>query len=174
MSNIKILNKEGLEFLSEVPDSSVDLILTDPPYITSRDSGMDKWVEHIKNQDKEDSPDLKTEEDWEKLKTPEQWQEWFDRGGVVSDKRERKLRELKKNYLKYGSIYGKMYAVRTNYGDWDSQFTMEKLNLFIRHFYRVLRDGGACIVFFDLWKLSYLKESLESDKFKQITARGTI
>ena len=168
MSSLTIKNTEGLEFLSEIPDNSVDLILTDPPYITSRDSGMNKWVDHVEKQDKEDSSDLKTEEDWNNLKTPEQWQEWFDKGNIELKKREKKLRQLKNNYLKYGSIYGKKYAVKTNYGDWDSQFTMEKLNLFIRHFYRVLRDGGACIIFFDLWKLSYLKESLETEKFKQI------
>lgn len=165
---MRIRHQEGLEFLSEIPDNSVDLILTDPPYITSRDSGMNKWVDHVEKQDKEGSLDLKTEEDWNNLKTAEQWQEWFDKGNVELKKREKKLRQLKNNYLKYGSIYGKKYAVKTNYGDWDSQFTMEKLNLFIGHFYRVLRDGGVCIIFFDLWKLSHLKESLETEKFKQI------
>ena len=51
MSDVKILNKEGLEFLSDIPDNSIDLILTDPPYITSRKSGMDKWVDHVARQD---------------------------------------------------------------------------------------------------------------------------
>ena len=168
MDNIKIFNKEGLEFLSDVPDNSIHLILTDPPYITSRETGMDKWVGHVAKQDSEDSSDIKTEEDWNKYKTDEQWQSWFDQGDVPESKREKKLKELKKNYLKYGSIYGKKYAVQTDYGSWDSGFTMEKLELFINHFYRVLRDGGTCIVFFDLWKLSYLKEQLESAKFKQL------
>ena len=35
-------HQDGLKFLEEIPDNSVDLILTDPPYITSRDSGMNK------------------------------------------------------------------------------------------------------------------------------------
>ena len=87
---------------------------------------------------------------------------------VVIWKREKKLKKLKDNFLKYGSIYGKKYAVRTDYGSWDSEFTMEKLNLFIQHFYRVLRPGGTCIIFFDIWKLSYLKEQLEDAKFKQL------
>ena len=168
MHNYEIFNKEGLEFLSDVPDNSIHLILTDPPYITSRETGMDKWVGHVAKQDSEDSSDIKTEEDWNKYKTDEQWQSWFDQGDVPESKREKKLEELKKNYLKYGSIYGKKYAVQTDYGSWDSEFTLEKLELFINHFYRVLRDGGTCIVFFDLWKLSYLKEQLESAKFKQL------
>ena len=75
---------------------------------------------------------------------------------------------MRENYLKYGSIYGKKYAVRTNYGDWDSEFTMEQLQLFIHHFYRVLRDGGSCIIFFDLWKITNLKDMLEDAKFKQL------
>jgi site-specific DNA-methyltransferase (adenine-specific) len=168
VNSLTIRHTEGLEFLSEIPDNSVDLILTDPPYITSRDSGMDKWVDHIKEQNKEGSENIKTEEEWANLKTNEQWEDWFDKGKIPLNKRERKLRNLKKNYLKYGSIYGEKYAVKTNYGEWDSQFTMEQLELFIGHFYRVLRDGGACIVFFDLWKLSHLKETLENEKFKQI------
>ena len=167
-NNIEIFNKEGLELLKDISDCSIDLILTDPPYITSIPTGMDKWVGHIAKQDSEDSSDIKTEEDWNKYKTDEQWQSWFDQGDVPESKREKKLEELKKNYLKYGSIYGKKYAVQTDYGSWDSEFTLEKLELFINHFYRVLRDGGTCIVFFDLWKLSYLKEQLESAKFKQL------
>jgi len=165
---IKIFHKDGLEFLSDIPDNSVDLVLTDPPYITSRETGMDKWVEHIDKQDAEGSSDIKTEEDWLSYKTPEQWTAWFDIGNVAENKREKKLKGLKENYIKYGSIYGKKYAVKTDYGSWDSEFTMEKLELFVNHFYRVLRDGGTCIMFFDLWKLSYLKEQLESAKFKQL------
>lgn len=165
---IKIFHKDALEFLAEIPDNSVDLILTDPPYITSRETGMDKWVEHVDKQDAEGSSDIKTEEDWLSYKSPEQWNSWFETGGVAENKRERKLKELKENYIKYGSIYGKKYAVKTNYGEWDSEFTMEQLELFVSHFYRILRDGGTCIIFFDLWKLSYLKEQLEDAKFKQL------
>ena len=167
-NSVKIFNKEGLEFLSDIPDDSVDLVLTDPPYITSRETGMDKWVDHIAKQDSADSLDIMTEEDWGQYKTKEQWNDWFDKGDVPEAKRDKKLKDLKKNYLKYGSIYGKKYAVRTDYGKWDSEFTMEKLELFINHFHRVLKDGGTCIIFFDLWKISYLKEQLENAKFKQI------
>ena len=168
MSDVKILNKEGLEFLSDIPDNSIDLILTDPPYITSRKSGMDKWVDHVARQDSSGSINIMTEDSWNKYKTKEQWDDWFSNGKVPEEKRDKKLQELKNNYLKYGSIYGKKYAVKTDYGKWDSEFTMEKLQLFISHFHRVLKDGGTCIIFFDLWKISYLKEQLENVKFKQI------
>ena len=47
-------------------------------------------------------------------------------------------------------------------------FTLEQLELFVKHFYRVLKPGGTCIVFFDLWKITPLKQQLESAKFKQI------
>ena len=155
-----IRNQEGLQFLSGLPDESVDLVLTDPPYITSRDSGMDKWVDHVAAQDAAGT-NLKSSQEWEMFNAKMDWDKFF------GDKK-KNIETLKKNYLKYGSIYGKKYAVRTDYGAWDSEFTMEDLQLFINHFYRVLKPGGTCIVFFDLWKITPLKEQLESAKFKQI------
>ena len=155
-----IKNQEGLQFLSGLPDESVDLVLTDPPYITSRKSGMDKWVDHVAEQDAAGT-NLKSEQDWEKFNAGMDWGKFFGN-------KKRNIKKLKENYLKYGSIYGKKYAVRTDYGKWDSEFTMEDLQLFINHFYRVLKPGGTCIVFFDLWKITPLKEQLESAKFKQI------
>lgn len=74
----------------------------------------------------------------------------------------------KENYMKYGTIYGKKYSVKTNYGTWDEQFTMEDMERFIESYYKKLRDGGTCIIFFDLWKVSHLKELMEKHKFKQI------
>tara|TARA_Y100000004_G_scaffold129076_1_gene145454 strand:- start:216 stop:1097 length:882 start_codon:yes stop_codon:yes gene_type:complete len=168
MNNLVFKHQEGLEFLESIPDNSVDLILTDPPYITSRDSGMDKWVKHVEQQDSEGAENIKTEEDWEKLKTVEEWDAWFDKSKVSEKNRPKKLTSMKKDFLKYGSIYGKKYAVTTNYGKWDSEFTLEKLDLFVKHFHRILRDGGTCIVFFDIWKLTNLKDILEGSKFKQL------
>ena len=168
MNNIILKHQEGLQFLSDISDNSVDLILTDPPYITSRDSGMDKWVDHIAKQDTSGSVDVMTEQDWEQYKTEEQWNQWFENSNVDVLKRPNALKKMKADFLKYGSIYGKKYAVKTNYGDWDSQFTMEQLELFTKHFYRILRPGGTCIVFFDLWKITNLKDMLETEKFKQI------
>ena len=154
--------------MSDISDNSVDLILTDPPYITSRDSGMDKWVNHIAKQDTSGSVNVMTEQDWDQYKTKEQWNQWFENSNVDASKRPNALKKMKADFLKYGSIYGKKYAVKTNYGDWDSQFTMEQLELFTKHFYRILKPSGTCIVFFDLWKITNLKEMLETEKFKQI------
>lgn len=167
-----IKNQEGLQFLSGLSDESVDLVLTDPPYITSRDSGMDKWVDHIAERDAAGG-NVCSEDDWKNLKNPIEWAHFFradKKLGEIKNKEGRKTawKRMKKDYLKYGSIYGKKYAVRTNYGKWDSEFTMEDLQLFINHFYRVLKPGGTCIVFFDLWKITPLKDQLENAKFKQI------
>jgi site-specific DNA-methyltransferase (adenine-specific) len=165
---IKLFHREGLEFLSEIPDKSVDLILTDPPYITSRETGMDKWVKHVAKQDASGSVNIKTEEEWGSYKTLEEWHNFFRTGNVHIGGWARDFSKMRGDYLKYGSIYGKKFAVKTDYGEWDSEFTMEQLQLFVDHFHRVLRDGGTCIIFFDIWKLSYLKEQLEAAKFKQL------
>jgi len=173
---IDLRHQEGLSFLMELEPNSVDLVLTDPPYITSRDSGMNKWVEHIDKQRKdkdgnyleEQAGDKKTEEQWNDYKTKKEWDDWFDASSVKEKFRPARLKKMKKDFIQYGSIYGKKYAVTTDYGSWDSEFTMEKLELFIEQFYRVLKPGGTCIVFFDLWKITPLKSLLEDAKFKQI------
>ena len=48
---------------------------------------------------------------------------------------------------------------------WDKELNISKL---LKDLYRVLRDGGTLIMFYDLWKISYLKEYLEQTKIKQI------
>ena len=78
------------------------------------------------------------------------------------------MSRMKSDYLKYGSIYGKKYAVQTDFGDWDAQFSLEKLQSFVSEFYRVLKKGGTAIIFFDLWKISDLKSMYDSAKFKQV------
>jgi len=168
MENYKIVHKEGLEFLADIEDKTVDLVLTDPPYITSRDSGMDRWVAHVAEQNKPGATDIKTEAEWAKLKTEAEWNEWMDKGNIAEDHRADKLTTLKKNFLKYGSIYGEKYAVVTDHGEWDSDFTMDKLEEFVGDFYRVLKDHGTCIIFFDLWKITDLKNIMEKCGFQQI------
>ena len=165
---INLQNIEGLQFLESIPDNSVDLILTDPPYITSRESGMDKWVTHTQEQDKEGATNARSESQWEKYKTKEEWDQWFKKSNVKEENRASRLAKMKKDYIKYGSIYGKKYAVVTDYGKWDSEFTLEKLDLFTKHYFRVLKPGGTCIIFFDIWKITNLKNLLEGAKFKQI------
>jgi site-specific DNA-methyltransferase (adenine-specific) len=58
--------------------------------------------------------------------------------------------------------------VKTDYGAWDSQFTMDTLNAFIEEYYKKLKKGGTIIIFFDIWKISVLKNLLEKNKFKQL------
>jgi site-specific DNA-methyltransferase (adenine-specific) len=139
-------HSEGLVFMDQrVADESVDLILTDPPYIISHETGMDKLYH---------CPSPKTEQDWL------EYTQTHPTGKFTEKHRQ--------NFLQYGTVYGKKYAVRTHYGDWDSEFTMETLEQFVQAFYRKLRVGGTLILWFDLWKLSELKEILERARFKQI------
>ena len=149
----KLYNKDGVLFLQEdVEDNSVDLILTDPPYIISRDSGMNTHYNNVKNNEKAGGGEVKTEEEWSAYKL---------KHSVEDDTN-------KENYMKYGSIYGKKYCVKTDYGEWDSQFTMETLDKFVGTYYKKLKKGGTMIMFFDLWKITQLKEIMENHKFKQL------
>ena len=167
MTIITLKQQEGLQFLSGVPDGSVDLVLTDPPYVTSHETGMNKWAKHVVKQDADGSIDARTQENWMLYRRKINWSNWFaEKSEVMS--RLRIYKNLKQNYIKYGSIYGKKYAVKTDYGSWDSEFTLEMLEECIKHFYRVLKNGGTCIIFFDIWKISQLKDMLEDNRFKQI------
>jgi DNA modification methylase len=61
------------------------------------------------------------------------------------------------------------YTVQnTDYGEWDSEFTMETLQKFLELYYIKLRKGGTLIIFFDIWKIGALKEQMEKCGFKQI------
>lgn len=148
---IEVHNTEGLEFLQSVDSSSVNLVLTDPPYIISRESGMNSHYNQVKTNEENGVSSVKTQSEWEKYSTENN----------IPDK-------YKDNYIKYGTIYGKKYCVKTNYGNWDSEFTLEILEEFIKEYYRVLKDNGTVIIFFDIWKISQLKELLEKHKFKQV------
>jgi len=149
---IDIKNIEGLTYLLSIPNNSIDLILTDPPYIISKDSGMNDHYNNVKNNEENNINTVKTEQDWDIYK----------RENNITDD------ENKDKYMKYGSIYGKKYCVKTDYGEWDSEFTMDILEKFISEYYKKLKKGGTLIIFFDLWKISYLKELMEKYKFKQI------
>ena len=133
----------------KIENKSIDLILTDPPYIISRDSGMDQFHEFVQNKEEF----VKTEKDWLEYKS----------------KNLSNYSELQEdNFLRYGTIYGDKYAIKTKFGSWDNEFTLDVLDQYIKLFYEKLVDGGTCIIFFDIWKLSYLKEIMEKYKFKQI------
>lgn len=121
MSDIdsKFENCTDLELLQSIPDKSVHMVLTDPPYIISRDSGMDKYS-----------------------KNP----------------------ELAKKDVKYGS----KYAIETDYGDWDKNYTIENLEEVIKECKRILIPGGSCIIFFDIWKIETLSNLLTKYKFSKL------
>jgi DNA modification methylase len=143
---------EGLVYLETIEKNSIDLILTDPPYIISKDTGMNTHYNNVKQNKINKVEFIKTETEWINYKTT---------NNIVDDTK-------KENYLRYGTIYGTKYCVKTDYGEWDKTFTIETLELFIKEYYDKLRIGGTLIMFFDLWKLSELKVLLEKYKFKQI------
>jgi DNA modification methylase len=58
------------------------------------------------------------------------------------------------------------FRVSMDFGDWDFGFT--GLDIVIKECYRVLKKGGTMICFYDLWKLTTLKEYFENAKLKQI------
>ena len=162
--NIDIQNCEGLEYLNAIPDNTIDLILTDPPYIISRNTGMNKHYNDVKfNLNKLE----RTEEQWIKF-----WKKYVKKNRIDEEEpnilEQKQKEKQKKNYLKFGTIYGKKYCVRTDFGNWDKNFTLDVLEEFIKMFYIKLKKGGTCIIFFDLWKITNLKILLEKYKFKQI------
>lgn len=151
-TNIVVNHTDGMNHLSTIADNSVQLVLTDPPYIISADSGMNKHYHYVKDNEAKGIEHVKTEEEWEKHKTE---------NSIPND-------DKKELYLQYGTIYGKKYCVKTDYGDWDKTFTMENLDAFIALYYKKLCKGGTLIMFFDLWKIGELKALMEKHKFKQI------
>ena len=125
---------------------------------------MQKWFKKTKN----DSHEKKTEQEWKNLKTLSAWKSFLRKGGVKKGSRKKAISECRERFLQTGSLYGKKYGIQTDYGEWDSEFTLETLNEFIKEFHQVLRNGGTCVVFFDIWKITNLKDMLEKNKFKQL------
>ncbi len=58
------------------------------------------------------------------------------------------------------------FRVSMDFGNWDFGFT--GLDVVVSEAYRVLRKGGTLICFYDLWKLTTLKEYFDKANFKQI------
>ena len=113
------------ELLASILSKSVDLVLTDPPYLISKSSGM----QHHK--DRKPS----------------------DKGYEQISKKIVDGKEIDVNY-------GRKFATATDYGQWDKDYTIENLQFVIDEFYRILKPGGTCIIFFDIWKLETLKNKL--------------
>jgi len=104
-----LTRQTDFELLSTIENNSIDLVLTDPPYIISKQSGMQSYRDSLEH------------------------------GGTVNEK------------------YGKKFAVTTEFGQWDTDYAIDDLEKAITEFYRILRPGGSCIIFFDLWKIETLK-----------------
>ena len=138
------------ELMDSLTKDSLDLVLTDPPYIISRNSGMNDLHDIVHG----GSDPQHTEEEWGVYSTAKAPREFS-----VTEK---------DNWIRWGSTLGKKYAVKTQYGEWDKNFTMEKLEKVLSASYKKLRKGGTIIVWFDIWKIGELKAMLEKLKFKQI------
>lgn len=68
-----------------------------------------------------------------------------------------------------GELTGKdtdRFRVSMDFGEWDNDFT--GLDIAIKEAYRILKKGGTIICFYDLWKITTLKEYFEKANFKQI------
>lgn len=120
-TKFRYVQKTDLELLSTIESDSVDLVLTDPPYIISKESGMQSHSERKPG-----------DEGYEQISKSK------DGSGRPVD-------------------YGRRFAVKTDYGQWDKDYTLDDLEKVINEFYRILRKGGSCIIFFDLWKMETLK-----------------
>lgn len=107
--NKSIQNTDALSFLKQLKDNSVDLILTDPPYGISRETGFKSCINGV------------------------------DR-----------------------------FKISYDFGEWDHDIPYEYMEQVFNEYYRVLKPHGTCIVFYDLWKITTLKDMLERSKFKQI------
>jgi DNA modification methylase len=117
MKEINLKQQDAYEFLQEISNDSIDLILTDPPYEISRPSG---FIDSLTKPD-------------------------------GSPQSERTLRR---------------FGISLDFGEWDKN----ELNLlpYIQEMYRILKPSGTMIMFYDLWKVTPLKNMMESVKFKQI------
>ena len=107
-ASARIAVSDYATLLSELEPGVVDLILTDPPYTISKDTGF----KHL---------------------------------GEKSVER---------------------FAVDMDFGEWDKEaIDLTRLTTLA---YAVLRKGGTAIIWYDLWKLSYLSEAMLDAGFKQL------
>ena len=58
------------------------------------------------------------------------------------------------------------FRISTDFGEWDHGFT--GLDIVIKEAYRILKPGGTLICFYDLWKITTLKEYFDNANFKQV------
>ena len=58
------------------------------------------------------------------------------------------------------------FAVSMDFGKWDKE--QIDLKALAENLYRVLRQGGTAIVWYDIWKLSHLAAAMEAAKFRML------
>ena len=58
------------------------------------------------------------------------------------------------------------FRISMDFGNLDNNFT--GLDEIIKECYRVLKDGGTMICFYDIWKITILKKYFDDAKFRQI------
>ncbi len=209
--SIEIKNQDAEDYLQTLEDNSIDLILTDPPYIISKETGMDKFKKKNENKTINNTLEYNWDEYYNKNKTTIDektqtetlkrtkniketikkqikkiylkdntdliWEDYYNKNKEEIDnkitiefnkqikkKTIKIIEKFKKNYEKYSTIYGKKFSYSTDFGEWDKEFTIDKLTKIVKLFHQKLRKGGTCIIFFDFWKLAQLKEIMSSIK----------
>ena len=60
----KIILGDCYEVLKSIESNSINLILTDPPYMISKDSGMDQLYKKVKKNEKNNIGNIKSEKEW--------------------------------------------------------------------------------------------------------------
>ena len=58
------------------------------------------------------------------------------------------------------------FRISMEFGEWDKEFT--DFQVVLQECYRVLRNGGTLISFYDLWKITIIENYLKSAGFEQI------
>jgi DNA modification methylase len=107
-----LVHDDCFNYLKQIKNKSIDLILVDPPYLISKSS-------NFKNYSDKANSDIITK-------------------------------------------YGK-HSI--DFGDWDKEDI--DWNLLFKEYYRILKDGGTLIFFYDIWKSTMIKDIADLCKFKQ-------
>lgn len=58
------------------------------------------------------------------------------------------------------------FRISMDFGEWDKNFS--GLEEVFKQCYRILRDGGTMICFYDIWKIETIKKHYDNNKFKQV------
>ena len=86
-----IQNIDGIQYLSTLEKNSIDLILTDPPYITSSETGMGNLHKQIQENKEKGIEFVKTEEEWDSVKD-----KYIGKKGEMTEE------QMKTNFIRYG------------------------------------------------------------------------